>query len=181
MKEIKDFIDSFLSYEAIAYFKRLKPDLDAFNKAYDAMNACTVGALSGQMGLIRIDKLDPDDFYERYTNITPFNPRHLYKISHYKHKVFNNVWIAYTSTTNPRPAVKTLSYALFVIQEDGAFKIARDYVYSTNHGMNATKDWVGLQGLQALTFESLGALVAIERYLEPLEYGNSLNLYLEER
>ena len=181
MKEIKDFIDTFLNYEAIAFYKRLKPDLAAFNEAYDNMNGCTVGALSGQMGLIKKEKLDSPDFYENYKNIAPFNPRHLYKISHYKHEEFKDVWVVYTSATNPRPAVKLLSYALFVIKEHGDFKIARDYVYSDNHGMNLTFDWVGLQGLQALTFESLGELVGIERYVEPLEFQDSLKLYQEEK
>ncbi|GAA4272697.1 hypothetical protein U6A24_08080 [Aquimarina gracilis] len=181
MKEVQELIDNFSQDEALAYDAKKKPDYEFANQALRNMHQHTISALAGQMGLIYKTKNESDEYYEKKKNKPAYNPRHLFKISHYNHQKYGEVWIAYVSTVNPDPDIKLLSHAFFIVKEDGDLKIARIYIYSNQRGMSTTYDWEGLNGYQDLTFESLGELIEVNRILEPLDYQDSLKLYLEEK
>ncbi len=180
MNEVKEFIILFFKKEAEAYDKWLKPDIKVFNSTLKQMHSMVVGAMNGQMGMVELQNPESEDFYEDYADEDPTTPRHLFKISHYKHSVHNEAWVIYTSEVNPRMRFPVLSIAFFVIKEEGKFKVARNYIYSNQGGMSTEYGWEGSSGIQDLTFESLGELIAIERYLEPKDRRDALKLYNED-
>jgi hypothetical protein len=59
-----------------------------------------------------------------------------------------------------------LTYAYFLIETDSGLTIAREYLYSNYESDKF--DWVGRSGWEKLGFESLGPLVQVERYIEPV-------------
>ena len=180
MEEIKKFIISYFKAEATARFNSFKPNIKVFNDSLKELHTNVVSEMYGRLGMIELKKPESENFYKDYEWVDSYNPRHLFKISHYKHTVYGEVWVCYTSETNPNPRSPVLSIALFVIKEEGEFKVARNYIYSNQGGMSEEYGWEGFSGIQDLTFESLGDLIAIERYLEPKDRRDALKIYNED-
>ncbi len=181
MKQIKRFLDEFANIESQANYLRLKPNLNEYNNAYEKMNTFLAKVLVGQMGLLKQDKLESEKFYNDYKDSEPFTPRKTYKISHYKHEKYNNVWIAYTSEINPFDDFNLITEALFIIEDDQSLKIGKQYIYSGNYAEDYEKAWDSLQGYKDLTFSSLGEYVSSERYDEPLDDEDSMKMYQAEK
>ncbi len=180
MEKIKKFITDYFEKEAQAYIKLKKPDINAYNEALQELHSYVIIDMYGRLGLISLSKPKNDSFYERHKNRKPTSPRQLFKISHYKHNEHKKVWVCYTTVTNPDLEFPVLTHALFVIKIEGEFKVARSYIYSSYKSDGLTFDWSAGPGLQDLTFESLGELIEIERYLEPLDFDDSLKLYSDD-
>lgn len=180
MEEIKNFINDYLKKETETSEKLIKPDINNYNKTLEELHSMVIGEMFNRLGFISLSKPKDQNFYDRYKDFKPVNPRHLFKISQYKHVDYLDVWVAYTSGANPKERVKLLTHALFIIKEEGKFKIARNYIYSDKGGMSEELGWEGFSGYQDLTFESLGELIEVERYLKPLEFDNGLELYNQE-
>ena len=102
MKEVKEFVLEFFEKEAIAYDKLVKPNLEEFNAALKEMHTNVVPSMVGTLGMIELNKLKDDYFYEIYINEPPTVPRHLCKLSRYLDDTYGDVWVAYCSGTNPR-------------------------------------------------------------------------------
>lgn len=181
INEVKSLFNDFLICEADARYKRLKPDMGAYNKAYEKMHSYTIAAMTGMLGIIRMKKLDSNDFYANYTNISPFNPRHLYKISHYNHNKYKDVYIAYVSQENPYMDYKGMSYAFFLIKEEEKYVIAKQYIYSNHSTDGFEYIWGPQHGYNDLTFDSLGEFISTVRYLEPIDDEDSMKMYHEEK
>lgn len=179
---IKQFVEDFLAAEAASFDARTKvKDLDIVNAAYKKMHSYTVEQLEGMLGQIYMDQLRDDSYYESTKNYSPSIPRHLLKISHYKHPEYNEVWVAYTSERTPDADFVTLSNAFFVIEQNGEFKVGSNLIYSNQRGMSTTFDWEWMSGLKDLHFETVGELIEVERYQEPFDVDDYLKLYLEDK
>ncbi len=176
MKEVKEFIEAFFTEEATKNTNEIRPDIESYNHSVDRYNSMVIEQLN--VGLI--DKLKDEDFYELYEDQSDFRLRHLLKISGYKHNIYGDVWIAYVSQSNPRPKRKYLKEAIFIIKENGGFKVARTYIYSMYDTGGEKYNWEGLGGYRDLTFESAEGPVAIERYQEPLEDFDGLKHYTDD-
>ncbi len=169
MDKVKEFITDFFLSEAITRYNRTKPDIDKYNQSLSKMNNFLDPSLVGFMGVLEMNKLKDDSYYKKREYIKSMNHRHLFKISHYESSTYGDVWVCYCSGTNPDIDFPFLSVALFVIKEEGEYKVARNYLYSDQGGMSTEYRWEGFSGLQDLTFESLGELYGVERYLEPVD------------
>ncbi|MDO6675255.1 hypothetical protein Q4517_06795 [Tenacibaculum sp. 1_MG-2023] len=180
MEQIKIFLDRFTQIEAQANYLRLKPNVKNYNNAYEQMNTFLIKELAGQMGLLKLEKLESEKFYNDYKDSEPFNTRKVYKISHYKHEKYKDVWVAYTSEINPFDDFNTMSESLFIIREGENYKIAKQYIYSSYSSDGNETSWEELQGDKCLTFSSLGGYVNSERYDEPLDDEESMKMYLED-
>lgn len=175
MEEIKNALLDFFRLEAEAQTKDSIPDLEDYNNTVREMYSYTTRLLFEGLGVVLYDELQDEDYYEMYKDFPPNKPAILFKISHYKHAKYKDVWIGYSSINNPK--AKTLSAAYFVIKEEGKYLIAKRYSYTEFYTDGAKMQWEPGQGYSDLTFESLGELITIERYLEPDDYDNSLELY----
>ena len=180
MKEVKEFILKFFKKEASAYDKWLNPDFKLFNKVLEDLHLDVTLAMNGTLGMIPLLKPEKDEFYERYKDEPPTNPRHLFKISHYESSTYGDVWVCYCSGTNPRINSPILTHAFFVIREEKEFKVARKYILSDQGGMSTEYWWEEGPGLHDLTFELLGELQGVERYLEPKDRRGALKLYHQD-
>ena len=185
MTAIKQFIEDFLIAEAEAFtLWRKSRDIAVFNAAYYKMHSYTVHALNGGLGLQHLQQPENDDFYGSEL-LSALRLRNYYKISQYEHPKYETVWVAYTSEKNPPPEVKFFSDAFFIIRENDSYKIGSHSLYSDldpDLQMRVYEHkWVWLSGLVDLDFESLGKLVRIERYLEPVDFEDNLKMYLEDK
>ena len=88
METIKKIIDEFFKAEVEATEASLKPNLEDYNNKLEIMNGFCVPELHNKFGLIPMKELENDDFYERWANAKPRNPRCIYKISHYQDEVY---------------------------------------------------------------------------------------------
>ena len=180
MDKVKEFIINFFIAESDLYTSSVIPDLELFNNKWDKLHTYVVDSLRGNMGLLRRKKLKTPDFYEYYKDEPPTNPRHLFKISHYESSTYGDVWVCYCSGTNPDIDFPILTHAFFMIREEKEFKVARKYILSDQGGMSTEYGWEEGPGLQDLTFESLGELQGVERYLEPKDRRGALKLYHQD-
>jgi hypothetical protein len=76
-------------------------------------------------------------------------------------------------------AESTIAAAFFIIEQENKLIIAQKYLYSnfTNDGFSF--EWVVDDEQSNLTFESLGKLLGVKRYLEP-QLSQFKELYWEE-
>ena len=99
MKQVKDFFLNFLAKEAECWTKLELDDLNAFNLAVSELYSMAIDDLDESLGILQSDKLDTEEISTNY------KPRHLYKLSSYKNKVYGDIWVAYVSSTNPRSEI----------------------------------------------------------------------------
>ena len=180
MDEVKEFITEFFKIEAKARYNRFCPDIEKYNISLDLLHSYVEASMVGHLGILRLIKKEDDSFYEGWEEMEEFMPRHLFKISHYESSTYGDVWVCYCSGTNPRINSPILTHAFFVIREEKEFKVARKYILSDQGGMSTEYGWEEGPGLQDLTFESLGELQGVERYLEPKDRRGALKLYHQD-
>lgn len=173
MVDVKKFIESFLQIEANQETTKRIPDLQNANDAIDQYNSCIIDILKLEV----LNELEDEDYYERFEGKLAKRPRHLFKISQYTHAKYGDVYVAFTSQSNPRKTSKYLSDTIFIINEEGSLKVARRDVYTSYSSDGKSYSWEKVEGYTDLTFESLEGPVAIERYQEPLEDFDGLKHY----
>lgn len=72
MEKIKSFISTFLKSEVEASDASITPNLDDYNQKLNFMNSFCVKELSNEFGMIPQNKLESDEFYERWKNTGKF-------------------------------------------------------------------------------------------------------------
>lgn len=179
LEEVKAYFEEFARAEAHAFSVDNLPNLIGQNKAYDEMHQYVVAEMNANLGITRLDSLKSPLLYKlRKGKDNPlFTPRLVLKIAHYNHKEFQNVWVIYTSHQNETVLSCSLSYAYFLVESNAKLVIARQYLY-TNYELQDF-EWIGRSGWKNLNFESLGELIEIERYIEPLTE-RSKKLYFDQ-
>lgn len=178
MEDVKKEIGQFLKDEAALYEAYVVPDLERYQEAYNRLNAHMVQLMLGTVGLPWKNKLEAPDFYESYPSGVEYKPRILYKLSHYKHPVYQDVWVAYVSTVNPQEYYHGIFSAFLIVKEAGAYKIAREYMYSDYGSDGRYYEWEGnAGGYQDLLLEELGDPVEVERYTPPNDGGITTAIY----
>lgn len=112
-------------------------------------------------------------------------PLHLYKLSAYKNKMYDEIWVAYVSTKNPigEPNKSVFSNGFIMSEIDNEFKIIGIMgVKLNNLTMNVT-GWKGnIYNPSDLDIKKRGKFVSTERYSEPDNRDSfSLNEYLNDK
>ncbi|WP_300487868.1 hypothetical protein [Flavobacterium sp.] len=178
MEEIKKFIDEFFKAEVVATEASVKPSLEYYNEKLDLMNSFCIKELHNKFGLIPLKELDSEDFYERWANAKPRNPRYIYKISYYQDDVYGDVYVGYISGKNPNDMFLLYGESIFITKINGELKIVKNYTFGDD--MLVKKKFETAQGLKDISFETLKKPVMIERYKEPEDDDDAMEHYLAD-
>jgi hypothetical protein len=92
--------------------------------------------------------------------------RNLYKVAFYEHPTYQRVYMAYTSTNNPAPAVSHYSDRFVFWRVEDELVVAAHFQFD-NLNNEETYEWIFTAGERELTPEVLGAPVQVVRLLEP--------------
>ena len=109
-----------------------------------------------------------------------FTPRHLFKISQYKHEKYGDLWVAFVGPLNSDNTFKTLEDVFFIRQEGASLKLVQTACYSDFSSDGEYYQWEYERDRKDLTFEALGNPVTIERYHEPEDYNEGLEHYQQD-
>lgn len=168
MEKIKEFLDSFIKAEEIAYREfRKRDNIEAYNKAVDNLDSFTFLASNdfSKIGFNhrKMTKPHNNDFFEELPLMEEIIPREIYKISHYHNSVYDDLWACYLSIANAYMGVKRIHDCFIVVQINGELKIIAKFSQDID---NLTR-WKCYGGDRGLKINQLGKLKSIERYLEP--------------
>ncbi len=177
MEEIKNFVISFTKQEAETIYLMRQPNLETYNMALQKMNNYCVESLHNKFGMIPLMELDDQEYYDTWSKKKYPNPRHIYKISHYKEDSYGDVYVVYLSTGNPIVEIFTYGTCLFITKINNNLKIIKKYVFGNE--MLVKDKFEGGQGLEDISFKTLKKPILIERYLEPLDDKDGMEHYLK--
>lgn len=176
MEEIKTFINEFLKAEATASDAFVKPDLADYNNKLAHMNSFCVKELQNKFGMMPLLQLRSDDFYKEWKDYGSRNPRHIYKISHYKNETYGDVYVVYISQKNPDNVIFVYETCLFVTMINNELKIVKYYTFGD--GMRIKDKFETAQGIEDISFKILKKPIEIERYREPEDDDDAMEHYL---
>jgi hypothetical protein len=178
MEKAKGFILKFLAKEADCWTRLELDDLNAFNLAVSELYDMAIDNLDESLGILQRSKLDKEEVP------TTYKPRHLYKLSSYKNKIYGDIWVAYASstTTDTDPKYDTIFEAFIISEIENELKIIGTMTRHKNRLTMIVQGWKGsVYNPSNLDIKKLGKFVATERYFEPGNYDNfSLNEYLKD-
>lgn len=178
MKEVKNFISAFLKAEVEASDASIKPNLEDYNKKLNFMNSFCVEELYDKFGMVPLNELEDDEFYETWKDANSSNVRHIYKISHYNDDKYGDVYLVYISERNPDDEIFLYGKCLFVANINNELKIIKNYTFGD---IRAIKDKFEVnQGLEDISFKILKKPINIERYLEPVDNEDAMEHYLKD-
>jgi len=181
METIKEFIEKFCQVEAQVMLLKRKEDINPYNDKLKEYFTFYTEKLAGTTGHHPKTKPDsPMKLKMMSAGAGEILPRYLFKISEYSHEEYGKVYVAYLSAQNPSLTLLDLSFAYFIIEDGGEFKIAKIFLYSNDSERadpNTPYAWRPRMGPENLTFESITGPVNIERYLEPEDWQDGLKIY----
>lgn len=187
MEKAKEFIIKFLDKEAECWTRLNSNELDAFNHAVREFRSMAIEGVEKGLGIS--ERIDFGIFTRTEKEIAdnPLinKPRHLYKISTYKNKIYGDIWVAYVSNRNPRGEInKSVFFEGFIIGDiENKLKIIGKMIINTNRLTMAVTGWKGnIYNPSELDIKKLGKFVEAERFSEPDNCDNfSLNEYLKDK
>lgn len=187
MKKIKEFIEKFLAKEAECWTKLNFNDLDAFNECVRELYMMSIDRVGKGLGVSERNDLG---IFKRTEVDIAENPlinksRYLYKLSSYKNKIYNEIWVAYLSMKNPigNPNEVVFSDGFIISEIENEFKIIGLMGVKLNDLTMEVKGWKGnIYNPSDLDIKKLGKFIKTERYIEPGNYDNfSLAEYLKDK
>lgn len=183
MQKVKPFVEAFFDKETTMLCLKSKPDVEPYNIALSEYLSFLVRQLHGTTGHLTKTEPDDEDVMEMLGDFEDPNQRQLFKISEYEHEKYGKVFIAFTSSENPTETLLVLSNAIVIIEEDGGLKIAKFLLYTkhTERGdQNAPYRWDEMSGYADLNFETLNGPIKIERFQQPSDWKEGLQLYNDD-
>lgn len=179
MEDIKTLIEDFVLAEMNAYEALEGDDLSHQHETCENMYSYTHG-LKYKLGIVKQEELYGSDiFFGDDIPKIERRKRIIYKISQYSNSEGIKTWVAYVSTKNPMLEYHTLSHAFFIQMVHGTPKIVKTYDYSSYPSDGTKYEWSENEGLEGVTFESIGSVEKIDRYIEPSDE-RSKELYLKD-
>lgn len=175
METIKTFIQNFLQAEATTSDALVKPNLEDYNQKLEMMNSFCVPELHNNFGMIPFTELWDADLYEEWQDAPPIRPRDVYKTSLYVDEKYGDVYIVYTSLSNPDGIIFLYGESLFIAKINNEFKIIKRYVFG-DEMMKKRKFENGL-GVNDISFKTLQKPIAIERYMPPTHDKDGMEHY----
>ena len=111
-------------------------------------------------------------------------PRYLYKLSKYKNKTYDEIWVAYLSTKNPvgKPGDVVISDSFIISEVENNFKLIGVMGLKLNDLTMKVNVWKGnIYNPSDLDIKKPGEFISGERYCQPGNYDNfSLEEYLKD-
>ncbi|WP_196887663.1 hypothetical protein [Aureivirga sp. CE67] len=181
MDKINVFLKRFFKAEVDAKISSWFNNIENYNIKLKKMNSFLIEDLKESFGMVYLSEPKDDEFYNdvKYSSL-PTNPRHLFKISHYKNEKYGDLYLAYVSNTNADEYTLHYSLCFFITEIDGHLKIIKEYFRSLNE-YDYTYDWAEGVGIEYVTFETAGEFISCERYLEPNGCEFSMKDYLTNK
>lgn len=176
-KDIHNFSAKFFQAELDARNAYIKPDVELALKKLDTFHSFSVEELHDKFGITK-NGIPDEDLYEDMEGVSYKQPRHLFKLSQYKNKKYGDLYLAFVSTFNPKPNVFMMFQCFFVANIDGKLKIINAPIFSEGEG--ETPYWTKGQGRLDATFDTVGELVKVERFVEPSDDPYSIKEYTKE-
>ncbi|WP_196887674.1 hypothetical protein [Aureivirga sp. CE67] len=181
MNEIKQFLNSFFEAEVEAWHASTKRDTDNTKQKIDKMHSFCIEKLHNKFGLVRVLVHKSDDFYERNKDASKFSPRHLFKLSHYSHEKYGDLYLAYVSSKDGDEFNLEYFNCFFITKVEDNLKIAKKAWVTEDDGDYGNKYWKMSDGYGDLSFENTDKFISCERYLEPEDCDFSMKDYLADK
>ena len=171
-----------LNTEAEAWSIRKTPNLELINSKINELFSYAVTTAVECFGINKQKALKTDSYYKK--NLGPRNTRHLYKLSHYKNEVYEDVWVSYMSGTNPadKPEESRLFEGFIISEVGGELKIIGAIIVSMDEMTMDRTGWEeSVYNPDDLDINNLGQFVETQRYAEPRDDGFSMEEYLADK
>jgi hypothetical protein len=178
MEEIKIFVNSFTKQEAKTTSLRRHPNLEVYNNALQEMNNYCVESLHNTFGMVPLKRIYDQEYYDKWSKKKDASPRHLYKISHYKNDIYDDVYVAYVSERNPSDEIFLYGECLFVARINNELKIIKNYTFGDE--LLVKDKFEANQGLENISFETLSNPINIVRYMAPDDDEDGMEHYLQD-
>ncbi len=171
MEKIIEFLNAFFKAEIDAHQAWIRPDNGDFNNKIKIMDSFLVEELQQKFGMRtrEIDKAGNTEYFEEFKNTIYASPRHIYKIAHYVHPKYNDVYLCYVSGfLGENPKFKWLGDCLFVSKEGDEFKIVKTFWWDEN-SFRTNMVWKEFKGYSDLTMKEAGKRIQVKRFMSPDE------------
>ncbi len=179
ISDVKLFVENFSNVELDARNASLRPDIDFFNRQLDIMNSFCIEELYDAFGMVKLDEPETAVFYESNKKFSYSNKRLLFKISQYSNNKYGELYLVYVSGFSSIYQSNIIFDCLFIARINNEYKIVRRFWFSEEDGIE--KIWKEGHGDEDISFETVGELVVIERYLEPIDDEYSMEDYKKEK
>jgi len=179
MKEAKEFILKFFAKEVETWTKYQSGDSDLFKKSVEEFYGMAIDDLDESLGILKTSQVKKED------KPMVYQPRYLFKLSAYKNKIYDDVWVAYASIKNPISKAKesVISHGFIIAEIEGELKIIGTMMIYKNRSTMKIEGWrESMYNPSDLDISNFGEFVAVERYSEPGDYDDfSLKEYLKDK
>ena len=185
MNEVIEFLNKFFETEAEAIKASDVPDIETFNNKLEEMNKFLEKDVQNKLGLIPLNELKSEDYYNRVKNFPVPDPRFLFRIDTYDNKNHGKLYCCFVSDSNPDDWQAYLNL-LVVSKIEGEFKVISVFFFSNKGGLDEKK-WhfnagneefmERIDGHYILNNNSLGERKEIKRLLEPSDDQDSMKEY----
>ncbi|WP_196887669.1 hypothetical protein [Aureivirga sp. CE67] len=182
MDKINTFLKRFFKSEIDAKISSWFNNIENYNIKLKKMNSFLIEDLKESFGMVYLSEPKDDEFYNdvKYSSL-PTNPRHLFKISHYKNKKYGDLYLTYVSIDNPNSSYSQNYFmCLCITFIDDKLKIIKRFIFSEDE-VTEEKYWRESEGVNDLFFGNLGTFISCERCLEPKHCEFSMKDYLTDK
>ncbi len=180
ISEAKTFVEAFFKAELKAKTLRLKSNIEEAEQAINFLYGFATEDCYNRFGAILPVSVKSKSFYEKYKGVQFTIPRHIFKISNYKNKKYENLYYVYVSsflTDDDDKDYFRMTNCFLIALVKGQYKIVGEASMDPDN----KSIWIYEYGDNAINFDSPGELVEIKRYLEPVhDHDNMAKYYKNE-
>ena len=164
IQEVRLFLDDFFEAERQLKALERRPDLDAFNQAYEAYCKYLIPQLQGRLGIRALNTLFDEVDYQSWAKLPTPERRDLFKIEVHENSVLGRVYLAYVSSYTPELPSFALDQLLILNRVEDQLRII-DYSVLSTLG-NPFGEWSD-NFCESISFEELTNPVLVERVTPP--------------
>ena len=186
MEKIKQFVEKLLVKEAECWTRLDLNNLEDFNQSVRELHSMAIERVGKGLGIYEMTDFGIFERTEKERTENPliYKPRHLYKLSAYKNKIYGDIWVAYVSIKNPigEPYKGLLSDGFIIGEIENNLKIIGTMGVKLNSSTMKAMGWKGsIYNPSDLDIKKLGKFLGTERYFEPSNRDDfSLDEYLKD-
>lgn len=169
MNRVLEFMKEAIELEYEAKNLLMLPDIHRFNESLKKWNEHTHSKIMS-FGVIKLKKPFDKEWYDRVKKKKPLPPRKLYKLEHYRHTKYRDLYLAYCNK-GTCTFIDSICSILFIAEIDGKLRIINESGYDWIEGEEEYK-WDGVF-FNDFDMKKLGKPIEVCRILEP-EYEKHL-------
>lgn len=177
MEKIINFLNNYFEEERKLHSFRKIPDLKTYNKQVHKLREYIHEEMYGDLGDVEQKLKAPDMFYPNKKSDPLIGGRILFKLTHYEHADFGELYVAYVSPAQARKEILALTDALFIVFVENKFCIAKRMVFSDYDSGDGKCDWIDAGGIEELNFEDKVSLIEIHQIKKPSEIHPGFEVY----